>query len=106
MRHAVMNLSKVLPFFKANCIRCHGPKKSKGKITLHTLDSDLSAGHEPRRWELILDMLESGKMPPEDEDQPSDVVELVGPGVTDVVSSALRWHAPATAVPGLRRGRR
>jgi hypothetical protein len=62
--------SQVMPFFKSNCIRCHGPKKSKGKITLHTIDGGLAAGHDLERWELILEMLESGEMPPEDEPQP------------------------------------
>ena len=63
--------SKVAPFFKAHCVACHGPEKSKGKITLHTLDGDLSAGHDPERWELILEMLESGEMPPEKKPQPA-----------------------------------
>ena len=34
----------VRPFFKAHCIKCHGPDKSKGKLTLHTLDGDLASG--------------------------------------------------------------
>ena len=57
----------VAPVFEAYCVKCHGPDKSKGKISLHTLDGDLSAGRELERWEDILEMLESGEMPPEDE---------------------------------------
>ena len=64
--------SRIKPFFEANCIGCHGPKKSKGKVTLHTLDGDLAAGHDTERWEKILEMLKSGEMPPDDEPQPSD----------------------------------
>jgi len=64
--------SHVAPFFEKHCVQCHGPEKSKGKITLHSLDGDLSAGQELERWELILEMLESGEMPPEDEPQPDD----------------------------------
>ena len=63
--------SRIKPFFEANCIDCHGPKKSKGKVTLHTLEGDLSTGKDLERWETILDMLKSGEMPPEDEPQPS-----------------------------------
>jgi hypothetical protein len=63
--------AKVSPFFKTHCIKCHGPETSKGEITLHTLDGDLSTGQELERWELILEMLESGEMPPEGEGQPS-----------------------------------
>ena len=61
----------VLPFFNTHCVGCHGPKKSKGEITLHTLNGEFSAGPALDRWELILEMLESGEMPPEDEPQPA-----------------------------------
>ena len=27
---------EVVPFFEEYCIRCHGPEKSKGQISLHT----------------------------------------------------------------------
>jgi hypothetical protein len=62
---------KVMPFFEQHCISCHGPDKSKGKVTLHTLSGDLGAGHDLERWEEILDMIQSGEMPPEDEPKPS-----------------------------------
>ncbi len=63
--------SRVEPFFKKHCVKCHGPARSKGNITVHTLDGDLSSGEELERWESILDMLESGEMPPIDEPQPN-----------------------------------
>jgi hypothetical protein len=93
--------SHVAPFFKSNCIRCHGPKKSKGKITLHTLDGDLSAGHELERWELILEMLKSGEMPPEDEEQPGEadrqaVVQWIDAGLREYVKTASSVGAAAT----------
>lgn len=62
--------SQVAPFFEANCIACHGPKQSKGKMTLHTLDGNLEGGGEIDRWEKILDVRPAGEMPPEDEPQP------------------------------------
>jgi mono/diheme cytochrome c family protein len=65
-------VSTIQPFLEAHCIACHGPKKSKGKITLHTLNGDFAAGQDVERWERILDMLESHEMPPEDEPQPSE----------------------------------
>ena len=54
---------QVVPFFEEYCIRCHGPEKSKGQISLHTLDGDLSTGRDLERWEDVLEMLESGEMP-------------------------------------------
>lgn len=63
--------SNIKPFFETYCIKCHGPEKSKGKLTLHTLDGDLAAGGEIERWEDILEVLNAGEMPPEEEKQPS-----------------------------------
>ena len=83
----------VAPFFEENCVRCHGPEKSKGKITVHSLDGDLSAGQELERWELIIDVLEHGEMPPEDETQPSDeereaITAWIEGGLRDYVTKA------------------
>ena len=64
--------SDVVPFFNSACVRCHGPDKNKGQLTLHTLDGDLSAGQDLQRWESILEMLKSGQMPPDYAKQPSD----------------------------------
>ena len=89
----------VAPFFEDHCIRCHGPEKSKGKITLHSLDGDLSAGQELERWETILDVLTAGEMPPEDEAQPSEaarnaVAAWIKHGLKDYVTQAQN-EAPA-----------
>ena len=83
----------VVPFFEEYCIRCHGPEKSKGQISLHTLDGDLSAGRELERWEDILEMLESGEMPPEDEAQPNQtdrmaIADWINRGLHDYVKKA------------------
>ncbi|NNE91608.1 MAG: DUF1592 domain-containing protein [Verrucomicrobiales bacterium] len=62
--------SHIKPFFEAYCIQCHGPDKSKGKMTLHTLDGDLSNEKKLNQWEDILDVLKLEEMPPEEESQP------------------------------------
>lgn len=85
--------SHVKPFFEKYCIECHGPEKSKGKLTLHTLDGDLGTGGELDRWENILDVLTHGEMPPEDEKQPSDaerkaVEQWIDQGMRDYVAQA------------------
>ena len=68
---ADLNFEKTIrPFFKNYCIQCHGPEKSKGKITLHTLTPEI--GDDVKHWETILDILSHKEMPPEDETQPSD----------------------------------
>ncbi|MFZ9937599.1 MAG: DUF1592 domain-containing protein, partial [Luteolibacter sp.] len=87
--------SHIKPFFETYCIQCHGPEKSKGKITLHTLDGNLAAGAdgELERWETILDVLKHGEMPPEEEKQPSNaereaVKAWIDQGMRDHVAKA------------------
>ena len=92
--------ARVRPFFKAYCIKCHGPDKSKGELTLHTLDGDLASGRGLERWEDVLDALESVEMPPEDEPQPDEaerkvVTDWINTGLGTYVEKASR-EAPAT----------
>lgn len=61
---------QVKPFLEEHCVSCHGPKKSKGKVTLHTLEG-INGHADLEQWETILEVLESGEMPPEDEPQPT-----------------------------------
>ena len=94
--------SHIKPFFKTHCVKCHGPEKSKGKITLHSLDGDLTAGQELERWELILDALEQEDMPPgEEENQPSAsdrsaTVKWIESGLRDYVKKASRVAVATT----------
>jgi hypothetical protein len=68
----------VQPFFQTYCIKCHGPEKSKGELTLQSLGGDLSQGQDLEHWESILEMLDFGEMPPIDEPQPkAEEVEAV-----------------------------
>ncbi|MCP4778624.1 MAG: DUF1587 domain-containing protein, partial [Planctomycetaceae bacterium] len=94
--------SQVRPFFKAHCIKCHGPDKSKGELTLHTLDGDLGSGRGIQRWESVLDAIESGAMPPEDEPQPDQserqaVVDWINKGIRGYVEKARAEPSAATA---------
>ncbi|MGB2453029.1 MAG: DUF1592 domain-containing protein [Akkermansiaceae bacterium] len=95
--------SHIKPFFETHCVACHGPEKSKGKITVHSLDGELAAGQELERWELILDALEHKDMPPEDEgSQPTDaervaVVKWIESGLHSYVKKASKVAAVPTA---------
>jgi len=94
--------SHIKPFFKTYCVKCHGPKKSKGKITVHSLGGDLAAGQELERWELILDALEHQDMPPEEEEnQPSAadraaIVKWIESGLRDYVKKASKVAVATT----------
>jgi len=61
----------VKPFIKENCLRCHGPKKQKGKMRLDTLPLEMGNNAVAQRWQDVLDTLNAGDMPPEDEEQPT-----------------------------------
>ena len=80
--------SVVSVFFKANCVKCHGPEKAKGKVTLHNLDGDLAGGKMLERWELILDVLKAGEMPPEEEKSRPAKAEVAA--VTQWIEAELR----------------
>lgn len=89
----------VQPFFAAHCVRCHGVDRQKADIRLDALRSGPRAGERFELWERILDVLQSGEMPPEDEPQPDDALrERVAAWVATELDAAPRAEeqAPAT----------
>ena len=66
-----LNKAVLAPFLKEHCVRCHGPEKQKGKLRLDGYDFAISDKDEALRYQDVLDVLNSGEMPPEDEPQPS-----------------------------------
>ena len=76
------------PFFKSNCVKCHGPEKAKGQFTLHDIDGDLAGERNLKRWEVILDVLKAGEMPPEEAVNRPAKTEVAA--VTQWIESELR----------------
>jgi hypothetical protein len=66
-----LNHDVLAPFIKNNCVECHGPKKQKGKFRLDTMSFDIANNTEAQLWQDVLDTLNAGDMPPEDENQPT-----------------------------------
>lgn len=60
-------------FLKAYCIECHNEKKTKGKVRLDNIPLVIKDQHSAKRWQDILDALNGGEMPPEDEKQPESI---------------------------------
>ena len=60
-----------------NCSRCHGPEKQKGKLRLDEMSLEFSNDSIAAHWQDVLDTLNAGDMPPEDEKQPTKK-ELTG----------------------------
>ena len=63
--------SSISNVLKANCIKCHGPEKQKAKINLSGARTAAQLAAEKELWFRVLDQIESGNMPPEEEKQPS-----------------------------------
>ena len=67
--HGVVHGEQALEkFFAQHCVKCHGPKKQKGKVRLDRPVDVLFADGE--LLETVASMLESGDMPPEKAPQP------------------------------------
>src|SRR5882757_6945854 len=60
----------VKPFFSEHCTSCHGEKKQKGDLRVDTLVIDFDSPKVMANWEEIMNRINSGDMPPEDEKRP------------------------------------
>lgn len=58
-------------FIENRCVKCHGPKKQKGKLRLDTLSLKIGGSEQTQRWQEVYVALKDGEMPPEDEPRPS-----------------------------------
>lgn len=55
----------------ANCVSCHGTEKQKGKFRVDDLPFTITTVEAAERWQKVLNQLNAGEMPPEDEKQPT-----------------------------------
>ena len=86
------------PFLKDHCIRCHGPEKQKGDRRFDRLTGDFTRLEEAEMFQEILDQLNLGEMPPEDEAQPKpDELSRV---VTDLTRSLAHAREAASENSG------
>ena len=74
------------PFLQEYCIDCHGPRKQKGQVRFDDVSWDITDNDTAQRWQDVLDQLNGGDMPPEDETQPLNE-ELSG--ALDVLTAAV-----------------
>jgi hypothetical protein len=61
--------SKHLDLLKTHCASCHNEKKSKGKFRIDKLSLTIQTTADAERWQKVLNALNAGEMPPEDEEQ-------------------------------------
>lgn len=58
-------------FLKTHCVSCHGPDKEKGDLRIDELSRDFGLGTDAHLWAEVLEQINAGDMPPEDEPQPT-----------------------------------
>ncbi len=60
------------PVLDKYCVQCHGPEEQKAGLRLDSINPDLVKGPDAATWRGMLDMINSGEMPPKEEEQLSD----------------------------------
>ena len=59
--------TEIQPLIQKHCVQCHGPEKQKGKFRIDQLDANIVEGQSAGYWHEVLDQLNEGEMPPEDD---------------------------------------
>jgi hypothetical protein len=58
-----------------HCVSCHGPERQKGKFRVDDLSPTIADIETAERWQKILNAMNSGEMPPEEEQQPDNAAK-------------------------------
>lgn len=64
--------SQLQPFVQQYCVECHGAAEQNGQVRFDQDDWVISHNDEAQRWQDVLDVLNSGDMPPENAKQPEN----------------------------------
>ena len=73
-QHVAMQ-EKHRALFKEHCVACHGPEKQKGKFRVDDLPFAITNVETAEKWQKVLNQMNSGEMPPEDEKQPASAAK-------------------------------
>ena len=57
------------------CVKCHGSEKQKGKFRVDDLPFTITDIETAEKWQKVLNQMNSGEMPPEDEKQPPNAAK-------------------------------
>ncbi len=91
----------VKPYFAVHCFKCHGEKKPKGDFRLDNLPLDFSLAKNATHWTDVMDRLNAGTMPPENEKRPdakltAAVVEWIAKQFAETEAVRLAKRAKVT----------
>jgi Protein of unknown function (DUF1592)/Protein of unknown function (DUF1588)/Protein of unknown function (DUF1585)/Protein of unknown function (DUF1587)/Protein of unknown function (DUF1595)/Planctomycete cytochrome C len=68
---AVCGVEPFEAFLERHCVRCHGSQKEEGDLRIDVLSRDFKSGADTHHWAEVLDKVNSGEMPPDDEPKPT-----------------------------------
>ena len=90
-------------FFSTYCARCHGEKEQNGDVRLDQLEVQIVDHSDVSKWQDVLDVLNTGEMPPEDQKQPKkdELTSAIGL-ITQNISSAHKRLAATGGVISMR----
>lgn len=95
---AIIYNTSIKPILEQKCISCHGVKKQKGNVRLDVLDWDMVNGSDAEKWHAALDMINSGEMPPPEEEQLSqDEREEIVNWMTESLAEAAKFKKESYA---------
>ena len=82
-------------FLKTYCINCHGADKQKGDRRFDDLTTAIQTPDDAMAWQEILDQLNKGEMPPEDEKQPpkAELLSAVDAITQSIADATQRFKA-------------
>ena len=59
-------------FLDTHCVSCHGSQKEKGDLRIDSLSRDFKNGIDSHLWAEVVERINAGEMPPEEEPRPSE----------------------------------
>jgi hypothetical protein len=91
-------------FMKTHCYRCHGAETQEADLSLHDMTRVIADSADALNWQDILDKLNAGEMPPENEKQPSkaELAKVVG-DLTESLQAAQKMLRDSGGAIALRR---
>src|SRR5262249_26249576 len=63
--------SEIRPLVQRYCVRCHSEKRQEAEVNLQRFAALADVRQGSRTWQKVLEMLDSGQMPPKEAKQPS-----------------------------------
>jgi len=71
-------------FLKTHCISCHGPEEENGDLRIDQLSRDFKLGADTHHWAEVIEQVNSGEMPPEDDKEKRPTQEEIAAFVTNL----------------------